>query len=800
MSFRTVFFSFFLMLVLFLESSAEKISGYVVDEENKALYYTAVTLMQSPDSILSAITVSDTLGYYEFEAKPGSYYLTFESMGFSESKVPIFEILEGVDVTIPNQVMKVQVTELEGVVINYKKPMIVKTARGLTVNVESSPVLQSGTAKQVIGKVPGVILNQDGSITLKGRSDVQIYIDGKRSFMSVETLMQWLDGLPASSIEKIEVFDTPPAKYDAAGSSGIINVVLKKGAALGFNGRVGVNLGYGDFGKASPSLSLNYRNIKYNAYGSFGSYYNKTFELYDSEYNLPATTDSTHFNTRSKSLYEYKGVWGNAGVDWFLGKKSVVGILFSGYSGGFDSYPAYNQIQLSGENPNNYNFVETNYNNDVYWNGKSINLNFEHSFNDSTKLTLDGDLVSRGSGFDQNMVNDRYNNGTLITPSLIETTTETEIKIGVIKADYEKMLGKNFSIETGVKATFVNTLNENKQFVGSDPNNLIPSNINTFEYDENVYAFYLSGIKKWKKWEGDFGFRTEFTYSKGVSPTIDSTVERTYLNLFPNVSLKRTLTKKIDLTFSYTRRIDRPGYWKLNPFEYQESEFAFYSGNPFLRPQYSDALTLGLGIENAVFFTLGFTNTSGAINEVKFQRGNEQNIIGTTINLDNIYNFNFNAVIPIPITKWWIFNFNSTVFYNQQISQFEQGNIDNSLWSYSLNVQQIFTLPKKYKIELSGYYNSDVFWNTYFVEPHYQLDLAVNKKIGRFDFNLALQDFLGIRESFGYNQQGDFRLDYYYAWETRQVRLNVGYLIGNTKVKNARKRKLASQEAQNRAD
>jgi hypothetical protein len=264
--------------------------------------------------------------------------------------------------------------------------------------------------------------------------------------------------------------------------------------------------------------------------------------------------------------------------------------------------------------------------------------------------------------------------------------------------------------------------------------------------------------------------------------------------------LKRTLSKKLDLSFAYTRRINRPGYWKLNPFEYQQSEFLYYSGNPFLRPQYSDAFTTGLGIDNAVFLTLGFTNTTGAMTEVQYQSDTCQDLIGTTVNLDNIYNFNFNAVIPIPITKWWVFNFNSTVFYNHQVSQFPEGNINNALWSYSLNMQQIFTLPKEYKVELSGYFNSPVFWNTFYVGYHYQLDLAVSKKVGRFDFNLAFQDFLGIRESFGYNQQGDLRVDYYYAWETRQVRFNIGYNIGNTKVKGARKRKSASQDAQNRGN
>ena len=209
---------------------------------------------------------------------------------------------------------------------------------------------------------------------------------------------------------------------------------------------------------------------------------------------------------------------------------------------------------------------------------------------------------------------------------------------------------------------------------------------------------------------------------------------------------------------------------------------------------------MGLGIENAVFFTLGFTNTSGAMTRVKFQKEGEQTITESVINLDNIYNVNFNAVIPIPIKKWWLFNFNGSTYYNAQVSDFSEGSINNRLWSYSLHMQQIFILPKKYKVELSGYYNSSMYWNAYYVDPTYQLDLAVSKKVGKFDFNLAFQDFLNLRESFGFNQLNDSKVDYYYTWETRQLKLNIGYTFGNQKVKGAQRRKSASKDAQNRAN
>ncbi len=792
---------FFVSLLLFstIFSFAQKIRGYTADEENKPLPYTVISLLQASDSVLIAMKMSDTTGYYAFDTKAGLYYLTFENLG-SKITFPVFELKPNQDFVVPRQQVVVASIELDKVTLTQKKkPMIEKTSRGLTVNVKDSPVLQSGNVKQLIGKIPGVILSQDGSITLKGKQNVVIYIDGKRTFMSVENLMQWLESMPATDIEKVEVFDTPPAKYDAAGSAGIINVILKKGAALGLNGRIGLNLGYGEFHKVSPSLSVNYRNRKFNAFGGIHAYNNKSFNVYDSEYDLATATSQTHFDTQSKSLSHAKGFGGRAGLDWFLGKKTTVGFLYSGYSGGFLGTPAYNRTKLSGDNTYSYDSIDTKFNNDVYWAGQSLNLNFEHKIKEKEIFVFDVDFVSRGWGFGQDLINNRYEKGALVLPSVLKSNSKTKVGVVVLKADYEKELKKKFSLETGVKTTLVNTKSDNEQFTGDDFNTLFANNSNTFFYNEDVFASYASLSKKWKKWSGDLGIRLEYTYSKGFSPTVDSTVKRNYLNVFPNFSVKRVLSKKTDVSFSYTRRIDRPNYGSLNPFEYQTSQFAFYKGNPFLRPQYSDAFTMGFGIESAVFFTFGYTNTSDAINQIKFKKEGSQDITQTQINVNNIHNFNFNAVVPIPVTKWWTFNFNGNVFYNQQIFEFGGLNVNNSLWSYTLNMQQMFKLPKKFKAELSGYYNSSVFWNTFFVEPHYQLDFGVSKKIKRFDFNLVYQDFLNIRQSFGYNQQDDLRIDYFYTWETRRLKLNIGYRFGNNKIAGSRRRKTASQDAQNRA-
>ena len=166
--------------------------------------------------------------------------------------------------------------------------------------------------------------------------------------------------------------------------------------------------------------------------------------------------------------------------------------------------------------------------------------------------------------------------------------------------------------------------------------------------------------------------------------------------------------------------------------------------------------------------------------------------------LPNTVSFSAGAVVPIPITKWWLLNFDGNLFYNKQVSPGQQEEVNLEQWTYKLSARNEITLPKDFKMEVYGYYNSSVYWNTFFVDPFYQIDVGFSKKFGKFKARLSFQDLFNLRESTGHVRQGDIDYDYFYAYESRQVRLNLSYQFGNDKVKGERKRKTGSEDLKNR--
>lgn len=277
-----------LTIVLTNTMFAQKTDG-ILTSEDEAIPFANVIVFSADDSSFVAAAFSDSLGYFEITLRTDeNYYLYVQALGFLEFYSETFQSPKSFSKIA---IAKDKTNDLDEVTITVQKPMFEKTGRGMIVNVDASPILSSGNTQNVLEKIPGVVMNTDGSLTLKGRQNVQIFIDGKPTFMSTEDLVRLLENTPASEIEKIEVFETPPARFQAEGNAGIINVVRKKGTGLGFKGNIGGNIGYGNYHKLSPWLYLNYRSKKLNTYGSTW-YYNSMFDFKTSG-NMQITTNNT---------------------------------------------------------------------------------------------------------------------------------------------------------------------------------------------------------------------------------------------------------------------------------------------------------------------------------------------------------------------------------------------------------------------------------------------------------------------------------------------------------------------------
>lgn len=776
-----------------LQAYSQFAKGIILNENNESIPFATVLLFNTTDSAMVKAEVSDTAGTFSIplpNAKD-SYFLEIQTMSYSTHYTAHFS-----GNTDFNQIVLKTDNAIKEVELTFQKPMFEVTGRGMIVNVEASPVLSSGNTQDVLERIPGMAVNQDGSLTLKGKHNVLIYMDGKPTNMNQKDLVILLQNTPASEIEKIEVFETPPAKYEAAGNAGIINIVRKKGTNLGFNGATGLNTGYGDYYKFSPWVYGNYRTKKLNIYGSSWYYDNKTGHTGTLDMIMTVNGEESSFYNKRKNTFSPKGFGARYGVDYSIGKKNTIGYLGVAYSGESDG-KAPSTVNVTGPAEKNYDYIEAENNMLYFWYGQTHNLNFTRDIGKGESLNIDVDYVQRGSGNETSVLNKYYRNDTAQTPSYIQQKGDTKTKIALAKIDYEKTIFKNWALETGAKASWVKIENEFLSSNGTNKNDIVKNDnaSNDFNYNEAIYAAYGSASKKWNdKWFLDLGVRVERTEAKGYSPTLDSTFNRNYTSVFPNVALSYSIPKKYSLSTSATRRVQRPNYYQLNPFSTQTNQFNYDNGNPYLNAQFTDVAKISWGLRGAYFFTLTASQTLGQMTQVIDQQEELERQIHTTMNMDDFFNYSFNANAPVKVYEWWTMNWNLTLYHNKLKSNIDFGNVGYQINSFNLNMQQMFTLPKDFKIELSGFYNHDSYWNIYFVEPHYKLDFGISKSIANWRFNLSVKDFLNIREGNGGVFQNDIKMPTTYKPESRKVMLNVVYKFGNKKVKRERNRKTGSED------
>ena len=795
----------FVLLNVYDSLAQHQITGTVQDEQSQPLPFANVLLLSATDSSLVKGTVADTAGAYSLEAIPSDrYLLSVQMIGYQSYFSEAFRPQQLVQQRTPIQLAEAT-TELSEVVVKATKPLIEVTSNALVMNVAASPILQNGSAKEVLEKSPGVVVDQNGNISVKGKSNVLVYLDGKPTYMSNSDLMRMLEAMPAQHIEKLEIMDNPPAKYDAEGNAGIINIVRTAEAATGLNGTVSLNVGHGRYPKITPSLQLNYRQNKVNLFGDYSYFYNKNYNTNSIFRRIPVdeTGAITTFDMNASNINLPQGHNFRAGADWFITKQSTLGVLISGNDGQFER-TGNNLTLLGGAYDNPYDGLRAVNAMNNQWQNLTYNLNFEQDWKKAGNLKIDLDYVQRANRQQQHNDNFYFSNeGTTDEPPLlVRTNTQTDISIFAAQADYSRPFGEGWQLEAGSKISRVATDNDlDFRTIKDEVSVLDTLRSNRFMYDENISAGYINLSKKWgDRWHVQAGVRGEHTFSKGESVTLDSLVQRNYFNLFPSASASYTIPGQHSFSLSYSRRIDRPDYGNLNPFEYFLDRFTFSRGNPFLNPQYTNAYAFTYGLKETVFLTLNYNHTTDAITEVLEQENENQTTFQTTVNLNRIKNYSANVSAPLPVAQWWTANLNLTGFYNNVQSLFSEGGyIDNSQFSYTLRAQNTFSLPHDLKLELSGFYRSPMLWGMFEISEQYQMDLGLTKTFGRLRVQASLNDVFNWQGNRVVIRQGDISADVNNNWESRVFRLNLSYRFGNDKIKKARNRSTASDDLQQRA-
>ncbi|WP_413666633.1 outer membrane beta-barrel protein [Mucilaginibacter sp. Mucisp86] len=746
-----LFFTLF-TLILFKFAHAQttggSISGTVSDEAKKPLDGATLVLLAAKDSTVISTSLAKADGSFSFQnLKNNTYIIKATYMGY-KSYVSGPMAISQKPVSLPAIMLSSIGKTLNEVSVTAKKSYVQQKIDRTVVNVGALISNTGANALEVLSKTPGVQIDADGNITFKGKSGVLVMIDDKPTYLSAANLATYLRSLPSSSLDQIELMDNPPAKYDAAGNAGVINIKTKKNTNRGFNAVTSVNLAQGFYVRSDASINFNYRIDKVNFFANVAYNKQKTFRrleidrnYFDENGNQTSSLQDISYFRPSSNNTNIK-----AGLDYFISPKTTWGVVFTGtISRDHDSSPVYSLLYgKTGELDSTINTLNTSKNK---FDSKGINVNYTHKFDSAGRaLTFDLDYIRDISGSNQFFINNTFlPDGTLTNSQTIKDDLPATINIYSAKIDYTHPLKGKAKLEAGVKSSYVNTDNAANYFnVIDDISTIDYNNTNRFLYKENINAAYLNFNKTFGRFSLQTGLRLENTngdgHQLGNAQKADSSFVKHYTNIFPTAYFSYNLDTAGHnvLVASYGRRIGRPSYGSLNPFTFFVDKFTYFSGNPFLKPQFTDDYKLAYSFKSLFTVAVAYNRTTDVQNETIHKVDNT--FISTTGNIGQQKTLDFSISSNLQPAKWWSVNLYAEVYNNTYQGVFYSGYLNESKTTFSANGNNQFTLSKTWSAEISGFYNTSGTYGQFVSIPTGMLNAAIQKKIlnnkGTIKFNM----------------------------------------------------------------
>jgi len=783
-------------------STSIKLVGNVKTIKNETLPFANVILFNSLDDSFIKGTLTDEEGEFALEnLSAGNYYLSISIIGFKTYQSEVFklELNEQKDLGIIK--LEEETILLNAISLTGRKALIQNKADKIVLNIENSILATGNTALDILNKAPGVS-NRNGVLSLVGKTNVLILINGKQTYLSPEQLTTLLESTQSSNINSIEIMTNPPAKYDAAGNAGIINIVMKKNKDEGTN--VNVNLGYGQgiYRKTNGGIAMNHRSKTVNLFGSYDYSDNVNFGTIDINRYTELSGESLFFTSSSFERYRFKTHNFKVGTDINITPKSTLGFMASGnLVTGNSNIRARNDIgsqlqQLDstvigstvGRYPNKYLTFNLNYELKLDTIGSNLNMSYDYTLSNKDESFEFGNrfLDANGAEFRD--------------PNNFRNLTPQDANIHVGKADLSLPLDEKSKLESGLKFSSVETDNvlqfDTLEMDGSYVND--ESRSNQFIYREEITAGYVNYNSQFGSYSMQVGLRAERTQSKGNSVTNNNIVSKTYTNLFPTLSLQKKIDENNTINVSYGRRIDRPNYASLNPFVYYIDEYTFRFGNPFLNPQYTDSYTLSYMLKNKYKLDLNYSNTEDVIANIILTDPVTNSISQTDANLNGFKSYSLNINAPIKIANWWETYNNFSMFYNQYNSNNIEGTpvqLEKMAWQASSN--HSFTIDDRSSAEFRANYISPNVYGVLNLEAFYGIDLGVNRKFldNNMNVQLSVSDILNTWGGRGVNSsQSGSNFNVFRTYDSRVIRLSLTYKFGNVKLESAKKRDTAREE------
>lgn len=797
------------LLILFIfglqSSSAQapsgKIYGSVIDEDNKAPLEYATILLKNSKTQTTTGGLTDEKGRFNIDNIPlGTYLLEIAYIGYNsyiqkEFKIQASALSQNLgEIKLAQSASLLDVVEVVG-----EKSMFQLGGEKKIFNVDKNAISAGGNAMDAMKQIPTLDVTMDGNITLRGSENIIIYINGKPSGMTSDSKQAILESLPANSIESIELITNPSSKYDADGTAGIINIVLKKNYNRALNGVA--NIGYSTKYKNNAGFSLNFKKNKINFTSSYNYRFNQSFR--GGETNRKNIFEDYSNFIKSKSDSKYKRISGNINLVLDIDITDKATISFANVitaDGGpneelnFNSFYDANEIYYGG-------FGRTKEGNRKGYNLNS-NFNYAQKFkNNGQKLNISSNIVSGKSISNKDFLQLNYDENEfpidLIPQQEFNRNTEKNV-LSSTQADYIHPFKKHGELEAGVKFSFrqlysdfyADSLNRSNQ---ETEYNADVSN--SFIYNEFVNAAYITFGGKVKDFNYKFGVRSEQSNIAIENNQVNNKFKNNYIDFFPSAFLSQKLPKNHEIQASYSYRINRPSPWMLNPFADYDDPLNIRVGNPYLKPEYIHALEFTyLKNWKSTFLTASvyYKNSNNNFNRARIV--DPETSVATMYwdNLDQSQNIGSEVIFRTPITKWWSFMINGNVFYNKIQGKIPGDDNDNSVNSFQWNTRAMtnFKFWKNTELQLSYRFNSKMEYLQGYIKPMQSLDIGLKKdflKNNKASIALNVQDIFNTRKFSIFNSGVNYASDASFKWESRVFTINFSYRFGKQET-NQRKR------------
>jgi iron complex outermembrane recepter protein len=785
---------------------AQKISGIVLNDDSTKIGGCTISLNNSRTKKIVKLTATNKQGEYSFEnIKVDSFQVTISHIGYVDFKTSLFSIQENETKILPNIILQKSKSNLTEVVVTAKRQILEVKADKMVVNVEGTINAVGSDALEIIRKAPGVAVDKDDNIQMSGKSGVQIYIDGKPSPLTGEDLSNYLKSLQSSQIDALDLITNPSAKYEAAGNAGIINIRLKKNKSLGTNGSVQAGYAIGVKSKYNGGFSINSRSKNINVFANYNhNYVNnvidfKTYrKLADSTFDLQAErgfTNKTHgFKT---------------GVDYFQSKTSTWGFLITGNLTRVTNNGVSDNIVIENATNNIAKILSSNSKQAGYDNNVNFNLNYKYTNTKNQVLNVDADWGTFKLTRDLDQPNIYYNatKTVVLSEKNYNLISLADINIYSFKTDYEQPFAKG-TISIGGKISHVTSNNNFKRYdvFSTTIKTIDIGKSNQFNYRENVNALYVNYNRNWKTIQLQAGLRAEQTGSSGASYAITAsevvnynnpqTFKRCYINLFPSVGI--SFVKNPISTWNITagRRVDRPNYQDLNPFEFKIDEYSSRRGNTELIPQFSYNFAVTNAYKNKLVSKLSFSNITNLIGRLVDTTERSKSFFSPR----NIATQNIFALFESYqySRKWYTGVYTANAFFTNFKADFGGGNriINTKATAVILTAQNSFKLIHDWTVELNANYNSPTVNAAAKEKVKWGIDIGAQKLIlkGQGNIKFSATDIFWTNYDRSFLVFGAQAIEGQFKRESRQYKLNFTYRFGNTQLKASRNRASGLEE------